>query len=103
MEFQLAQFNALAEASPGFIWRLQASSGNAKDLMSTTRTIGPSSNRRTEFFERPTEPHCVLWWVPAGLEEAAACLERYRTLGPMADDFWFSARQPAPDSTIARA
>jgi len=38
----LDQINALAEASPGFIWRLQGSAGNATELMSTTRTIGPS-------------------------------------------------------------
>ncbi len=128
----LDPINALAEASPGFVWRLQSSSGNATDLahpwsndpfvivnLSVWQSPAalkayvynsdhrPFLNRRTEFFERPTEPHYVLWWIPAGhiptLEEAAARLERYRTSGPTPDAFWFSALQPAPDSTIARA
>jgi hypothetical protein len=29
----LDRINALAEASPGFIWRLQSSSGNATDIL----------------------------------------------------------------------
>ena len=29
---QLDEVNALAEAAPGFVWRLQSSSGNATDV-----------------------------------------------------------------------
>jgi hypothetical protein len=32
---RLAEVNALAEASPGFVWRLQGASGNSTDLGAT--------------------------------------------------------------------
>lgn len=128
----LDSINALAEASPGFVWRLQSESGNATDVshpwsadpfilvnLSVWRSIEDLKayvyhsdhrgflGRRTEWFERPTEPHYVLWWIPAGhvptVAEAAERLERYRQEGPTAEAFWFSAPQTAPDSTIARA
>jgi hypothetical protein len=94
----LDPINALAEASPGFVWRLTGEGNNATDLqpfddaliainMSVWTDI-PSlgayvyrsghvqfMRRRREWFEH-MDLYMVLWWVPAGhrptIEEAKA-------------------------------
>ncbi len=86
---RLDEVNALAEGSPGFVWRLQSESGNATDIkidedplviinLTVWRTIDDlfafayrsSHNtlfkRRFEWFERWPGPSTVLWWQPAG-------------------------------------
>jgi Domain of unknown function (DUF3291) len=121
----LDHINALAEQSPGFIWRLQSDSGNATNVqhpwaqdpfmlvnMSVWRSpedlkqfVYRSGHldyylKRTDWFERPTEPHYVLWWVPAGhipsLDEARERLEHYRVHGASRHAFWFGKLYPAP-------
>jgi hypothetical protein len=101
---RLDEINALADASPGFVWRLQSSQGNATDIiltedplflvnMSVWETVEAlfdfvyrSSHqgvmaRRREWFERPSGPYQVLWWVPAGTTPTAQHgLERLRHL-----------------------
>ena len=85
----LDEINALAEASPGFVWRLQGDSGNNTDLkvsedplfivnLSLWESIDDlhaftyRSNhkavfaRRYEWFERAEGPNVVMWWQPAG-------------------------------------
>ena len=85
----LDRINALAEASPGFLWRLQGDNGNATEILTTPdpyflinmsvwRSIEELFEfvyrsahtgfmvRRREWFERPSEAYQVLWWVPAG-------------------------------------
>ena len=80
--------NAVADASPGFVWRLQTEDGNATALrpyeddrmivnMSVWESIEDLAafvyrsghvdvmRRRREWFE-PMKPYMVLWWVPAG-------------------------------------
>ena len=80
--------NAVADASPGFVWRLQTEEGNATALrpyeddrmivnMSVWESIEDLAafvyrsghvdvmRRRREWFE-PMKPYMVLWWVPAG-------------------------------------
>ena len=126
---QLASFiaaidevNALAEAAPGFVWRLQ---DDASDLPGATGiqayedpllivnlsvwtmrealwdfvySQGHLSfmRRRREWFERLGSSHLVLWWVPPGTEptidEAIARLDRLRAHGPTAEAFTF--KQP---------
>jgi hypothetical protein len=60
--------------------------------------------RRAEWFEKPTEPHYVLWWVPEGhipgLEEARERLEHYRRHGATPYAFWFGSLVPAPAEAI---
>lgn len=119
----LDRINALAESSPGFVWRLQSSSGNATDILvsedprflvnmsvwsSVESLFGfvyrsghtEFMKRRREWFEKPTEAHQVLWWVPAGhiptVAEALERLAQLRREGPTARAFTFSQRHPAP-------
>jgi hypothetical protein len=85
----LDHINAMAEQSPGFVWRLQGDGGNATDILTTpdpyfliNMSVWKSIEelfefvyrsthtsfmvRRREWFERPAEAYQVLWWVPAG-------------------------------------
>ena len=54
--------------------------------------------KRRQWFEKPTQAHLVLWWVPAGhrptLPEAEARLELLRRDGPSAQAFSFKQRFP---------
>ena len=112
---RLDDINALADAAPGFVWRLQTEDGDATAIdffgsdalvnMSVWQDIDSLHNYvyrtahtevmalRKQWFERMTEAYQVLWWVAAGqvpsLEEASARLERLRTDGPTAQAFTF--------------
>ena len=115
--------NALAERSPGFVWRLKSDSGNATDIrasddpnfivnMSVWESVEALFEfvyrsmhtkvmvRRREWFQKPDQAFQVLWWVPAGhtptVEEALARLEHLRAHGPTAHAFTFKERYPAP-------
>ena len=120
----LDRINALAESSPGFVWRLKGDGNNATDLaidddplfipnLSVWEDI-PSlgafvyrsghieiMRRRREWFE-PMDVFMVLWWVPAGhrptIEEAKERLTRLESFGPTPDAFTFKAPFPAPDA-----
>lgn len=113
----LDRINALAEAMPGFVWRLQDESGNATALTSpfgegvivnltlwrgvedlrrfTYRTEHAGFvRRRKEWFAELGGPYLVLWWVPAGhrpgLDEAKQRLEHLAAHGPTPEAFIFS-------------
>lgn len=118
----LDRVNALAEHSPGFVWRLKDDAGNAAAM----RPIGPDRlvnisvwqdidalrafvfksghveimRRRAEWFERMVEAYLVLWWIPTGhvpsIEEAMARLEQLRDQGSTAQAFTFRAAFPPP-------
>lgn len=115
----LEPINALAEASPGFVWRLQDESGDATaikvfdhelDIINLTvwESIDALADftyrsdhteflrRRREWFERPTEAITCLWWIPAGVtptpQDAVARLEHLREHGPTARAFTFRHR-----------
>ena len=121
----LDHINRLAEESPGFVWRLQSASGNATDVdhpwtadpfmlvnMSVWESVEHLKQfvyrsghlayytRRSEWFEKPTEAHYVLWWIQKGhipsIEEAKTRLEHYRAHGATAEAFWFGKLFPAP-------
>lgn len=84
----LDRINALADRSPGFVWRLETDEGDAtalrplgddvlvnmsvwKDLESLHAYVYKSDHagimsRRKEWFHRMQEAYLVLWWVPAG-------------------------------------
>ena len=121
---RLDAINALAERSPGFVWRLQSEAGNATDikvsddpLFIINLTLWGSPGdlfaftyrsdhkavfaRRYEWFERATGPNVVLWWQPAGTipttEDALARLRLLTELGPTPDAFTFRQQFPPPD------
>lgn len=125
---RLAEINALAEASPGYVWRLQSDIGNATDIRVTddpmviaNLTVWESAEQLYEFsyhtahlevfrlrrgwFEQWPGPHLVLWWIPAGsiptLTEALARLERLAADGPTPGAFTLKVRFPAPTEMAA--
>jgi len=127
---QLDAVNALAERTPGFVWRLKSDSGNATDirafddpLMIVNMSVWESPdalfaftyktahtkvmNRRKEWFESLPGPHMVLWWVPAGtrptVEEAKQRLDYLAIHGPTAAAFTFKVRFPAPADLAAKS
>ncbi len=101
--------NAIAERSPGFVWRLKDESGNATNFrpfpdpqMAVNLTVWESVEaleryvyqtvhkrfygRREEWFDTMAGPHFVMWWIPAGheptLQEAKERLEYLAGHGP---------------------
>jgi hypothetical protein len=123
----LERINALAEASPGFVWRLQDEAGDAtairpfgedvlvnlsvwRDVEALKDYVYQSAHaemlkRRNEWFARMGEAHMVLWWVPAGHlpgeQEAAERLHLLREQGPTA--LAFSFRQAFMPADLAPA
>ncbi len=120
---ELDRINALAEASPGFIWRLQTDEGNATDIQPTVDPLlivnlsvwrdadalfafvyrsahTPVMAKRKQFFERFEGSYQALWWVPAGhrptVEEALAKLWHLDRFGATQQAFTFKARFPKP-------
>jgi hypothetical protein len=121
---QLDEVNALAEQSPGFVWRLKSDSGNATDIaynddpltivnMSVWDSIeslkrfayGPRHlgvfRDRQKWFEKPALPHYCLWWMAEGrmpsVREGRDRLEHYQKHGATPRSFWFSQCFPAPE------
>jgi hypothetical protein len=118
----LERFNALAEESPGFVWRLQTEEGDAtgidyfgddmivnmsvwKDIESLRNFVYESAHieilrRRREWFEKMSDSAMVLWWVPEGhsptLPEADEKLKRLDEHGSTAEAFTFREPYPAP-------
>ena len=116
--------NALAESSPGFVWRLKTDDGDAtalrplgdstivnmsvwRDVESLNAYVYRSAHveimrRRKEWFERMREAFMVLWWVPQGhrpsVQEAIEKLETLRAKGPTAVAFTFRQPFPPPDA-----
>jgi hypothetical protein len=105
----LDSVNALAERSPGFVWRLKDDSGNATDIkvsddphflvnMSVWETpehlehfVWNTVHKRIyqkkgNWFEPMSTPHFVMWWVPVGHTptpaEALARLDHLTKQGP---------------------
>ena len=120
----LDRINALAERTPGFVWRLQTEEGNAtairpyedervavnmsvwRDVESLNKYVYSSEHvqimrRRREWFEKMDQAFLVLWWVPRGhrptIEEAKAKPEILRAKGPTAEAFTFRLAFPPPD------
>jgi heme-degrading monooxygenase HmoA len=119
---RLDEINALADRSPGFVWRLQTPQGNATDLrpydddrilmnMSVweslehlTAFVFGSSHRellqqRRDWFEKFEGVYAALWWVPVGhrpsIEEAKSRLAHLAEKGPTPYAFSFKDTFPA--------
>ena len=114
--------NALADAAPGFVWRLQTEDGNATAvhafewdqagsagvIMNMSVWESPEAlaafvssaghrrvlRRRREWFEPMTEAYTALWWIPQGTVPTPADAEwRIRRL---------RAHGPTPDAFTLR-
>ncbi len=125
----LDEINALADRSPGFVWRFQTADGHATDVRAfddpdlllnlsvwsdvealwkyTYRTDHtPYLRRRREWFRPAADlPVLVLWWVAAGhepsVEEAKAKLLELRDCGSSPSAFTFRERFGPPGSDPA--
>lgn len=126
---RLEPLNALADRSPGFVWRLQGEEGNATairvfddDLILFNMSLWESIDalqsyvyhsdhiealrQRSDWFEPYAKASLVLWWVPAGHEpsvrEARERLEMLWNDGPSASAFTFRTHFPATSETPSR-
>ena len=113
---RLDEINALADASPGFVWRLQTNEGNAtylrpfadermllnmsvwENLESLRQYVYKSAHRellreRHAWFEKFAGAYVTLWWVPAGhipgVDEAKRRLAHLDAHGPTQFVFTF--------------
>jgi hypothetical protein len=123
---RLAEINALADRSPGFVWRLQTSAGNATYLrpydddrilfnLSVWETVEHLKQyvyrsmhvellrQRQAWFEKFAGVHIALWWIPAahipGVDEAKKRLAYLGTHGPTPFAFTFKNAFP-PDEAF---
>ena len=119
----LEPINALADAAPGFVWRLQTEDGDATAIrfspddlmivnMSTWASLEALADfvygdehraimvQRRQWFEKFESVYLALWWVPAGhwpsIDEAKDRLAHLETDGPTAEAFTFRRAFPAP-------
>ena len=124
---RIDEINALADGSPGFVWRLQDDSGNATGIdagggpyflvnMSVWNSIEALSEfvyktghrgvmrKRRDWFEKPTEAYQALWWVPIGhmptVEEGLERLRQLRGNGPGPAAFNFGTTFPPPEQAV---
>ncbi len=120
---RLDSVNAIADSSPGFVWRLQSEQGNATDYqifndpmylvnISVWESFEDFSNfirsplhlevmsKRSKWFEKPDQAYICLWWVPGGhrpdVSEAQQRLELLRANGPSQYAFGFASHFPPP-------
>jgi hypothetical protein len=123
----LERVNAIADASPGFVWRLQSESGDATEfevaaadpLLLVNMSVWqdaeslfafvyrsghtPEMARRREYFHRFEGAYQALWWVPSGhrptIDEGLSRLWMLDRYGPSPQAFTFKARFPQPGET----
>jgi hypothetical protein len=115
---RLEEINALADASPGFVWRLQTNEGNAtyfrpfgdertllnmsvwKDIDSLRHYVYQTAHRellrqRHAWFEKFEGSYTALWWVPVGhipgIDEAKRRIAHLDTHGPTQFAFRFKS------------
>ena len=115
---RLEEINALADGSPGFVWRLQTSAGNATYFrpydddrlllnMSVWETVDALKSyvyhtahaellrQRHAWFEKFAGAYAALWWGPAGhipgIDEAKKRLAHLDAHGPTQFAFTFKS------------
>jgi hypothetical protein len=127
---RLDEINALADESPGFVWRLQGDEGgNATYLrpfedaniivnMSVWETIEHLQQyvyrsahtelirQRQAWFKKSAGVYAALWWVPIGhhprVDEAKMRLEHLEQHGPTPFAFTFQKRFTADAAFVER-
>lgn len=118
---ELDPINAIADDSPGFVWRFDEDDGNEE----AARSFGIKSllfnmsvwesvealeayayksdhvevvRKRAKWFEKPSKSPFVLWWIDDGyipsIADAKVRLELLWANGPTADAFTFGNRFP---------
>jgi len=120
----LDRINALADAAPGFVWRLQTEDGNATairpadddELLAINLSVWESvealadyvyrsahvelMRRRREWFERFSTSYVALWWTQAGtiptVPEAMDRIAQLDRHGPTPKAFTFKHRFAPP-------
>jgi len=124
---RLDEINALADRSPGFVWRLQTPEGNATYLRpydddrilvnmsvwETAETLRAYVYRsahvellrqRQEWFDRFEGTYTALWWVPVGhrpsVDEAKKRLAHLAEKGATAFAFTFKEMFPPDESLL---
>jgi heme-degrading monooxygenase HmoA len=117
--------NAVADRSPGFVWRLEDDEGHATsyrpyedDRLIVNLSVWESIEalrdftyrpehtaflrRRRAWFEPASEAILVLWWVPEGhrptVAESVDRLDRLRRHGPTPEAFTFRDRFDPPEA-----
>jgi heme-degrading monooxygenase HmoA len=112
----LAPINALADASPGFVWRFQTAAGDATSVRpydddriiinfsvwESVETLkgyvyqsahAQVMRGRRKWFEKMADSHMALWWVPEGhiptWQEARERIESVRAHGETPFAFTF--------------
>ncbi len=123
---RLDEINALADGSPGFVWRLQTPEGNATDLrpyederilfnlsvwesVEALKTYVYRSAHsellrdRRSWFEQFDSAQMAMWWIPAGhlpgIDEAKKRLAHLEQHGPSYIAFTFKTVHP-PDEAF---
>ena len=126
----LEPVNALADAAPGFVWRLEDASGDATSIrvfdderliinMSVWESIESLwdfvysgghlevMRRRREWMTRLGDAYMCLWWVPQGhvpdTAEARERLEHLERHGPSPRAFTFKRRYAAAERAVTAA
>jgi len=121
---QLAPVNALADSTPGFVWRLQTESGDATSIriyedemiamnmsvwesVESLREYAYKSSHagvmrdRKRWFEKFDGPYMALWWIPAGHipspQEGKERLDHLREHGGTVYAFSFKNIFPQPE------
>ena len=116
---RLDPLNAIADSSPGFVWRLDDDSTDeiAARLFDSPRLIFNMSvwesvealedyayksdhveavRKRAEWFVKPARSPLVLWWIEAGrrpsIDEAKAKFDQLWSSGPSPEAFTFRTR-----------
>jgi hypothetical protein len=126
---RLDEINALADGSPGFVWRLQTDAGNAtyfrpfndqrmllnmsvwENVESVRHYVYQTAHRellreRHAWFERLEQVYMALWWVPMGhipgIDEARRRIAHIEAHGPTQFAFTFRSIFE-PDEEFQRA
>jgi len=126
---RLDEINAVADRSPGFVWRLQSDSGNATDIqvsndpqvivnMSVWESLDALfayvyrsdhlkvMAQRSRWFEKMTTPFIALWWLPAGtlpsIEDGLERLALQERQGPTSEAFTFKQPYGADGAPVDR-
>ncbi|MEM8745205.1 MAG: DUF3291 domain-containing protein [Actinomycetota bacterium] len=123
----LDPINAIAESTPGFVWRLIAEDGTSSSFVDVPGTDDPLMapnmsvwedvesllhfmnrsghamymRRRREWFEKQDRLITVLWWITAGeiptLDDAVRRLDHLNEHGPSEVGWTIAHRLPRPD------
>ena len=124
----LEPINAVADRTPGFIWRLQTEDGDATAIrafgddriivnMSVWESVETLAafvysdehreimRQRRSWFERMSAAHTALWWIPRGhiptTGEAEERVIQLRVYGPTPHAFTLREHFRAPDAAGA--